>query len=151
MISNKEMADMQKVWQQEAAKFNWLAENVPHLLEQMRTMLLSYQALEREVVALRAMCGIQSLDDLNGVGASSNESQEEFVTEEEGTVQPEAGAQGDQGVHSGQALEGSDGDSGGHEDHAVPRAEETQHTSEGLRQPTNNRRRNRRSRKKNKR
>ncbi len=146
MISNKEMADMQKVWQQEAAKFNWLAENVPHLLEQMRTMLLSYQALEREVVALRAMCGIQSLDDLNGV---SNE--EEFVTEEEGTVQPEAGAQGDQGVHSGQALEGSDGDSGGHEDHAVPRAEETQHTSEGLRQPTNNRRRNRRSREKNKR
>lgn len=146
MISNKEMADMQKVWQQEAAKFNWLAENVPQLLEQMRVMLLSYQSLEREVVALRAMCGIQSLDDLNGV---SNE--EEFVTEEEGTVQPEAGAQGDQGVHSGQALEGSDGDSGGHEDHAVPRAEETQHTSEGLRQPTNNRRRNRRSRKKNKR
>ena len=146
MISNKEMADMQKVWQQEASKFNWLAENVPQLLEQMRMMLLSYQALEREVVALRAMCGIQSLDDLNGV---SNE--EEFGTEEEGTVQPEAGAQGDQGVHSGQALEGSNGDSGGHEDHAVPRAEEAQHTSEGLRQPTNNRRRNRRGRKKNKR
>lgn len=144
MISDKEMAELQQVWQHEASKFNWLAENVPQLLEQMRNMLLSYQALQNEVVALRAMHGFQTLDQLNGVSDGEAETQES-------TVRPEAGASGDQGVHSGEATEGSGEDSGGDTDDVVPRAEATEHTGSGLRHATNNRRRNRRGRKKNKR
>ena len=144
MISDKEMAELQQVWQHEAQKFNWLAENVPQLLDQMRNMLLSYQALQNEVVALRAMHGFQTLDQLNGVSDGKAETQES-------TVQPEASASGDQGIHSGEAAEGSGTDSGGDTDDVVPRAEETEHTGSGLRHSTNNRRRNRRGRKKNKR
>lgn len=143
MISDKEMQEFRKLWENEAAKFNWLAENVPHLLEQMRVMLMHYEALQNEVVALRAMHGFQSLDQLNGV------SDVEAKTEE-GTVQPEAGASGDQGVHSGATAEGSGEDSGGNQDDVVSGVEATQDTGSGLRQPTNNRRRNRRGRKKNK-
>ena len=144
MISDKEMQEFRKLWENEAAKFNWLAENVPHLLEQMRVLLMHYQALQNEVIALRAMHGFQTLEQLNGVSDGEAETQES-------TVRPEAGASGDQGVHSGEATEGSGADSGGDTDDVVPRAEATEHTGSGLRHATNNRRRNRRGRKKNKR
>ena len=141
MISNEEMEELQKVWQHEATKFNWLAENVPQLLEQMRTMLLSYQALQNEVVALRAMHGFQSLSDLEGA-SDNGESRTESG--------PEAGEVGDPSVPSGSADVRGDADSEVHEDNSVQTHEGNADPEQGERLTPSQRRRDRRRRKRNK-